>query len=372
MFDLGHQTNIGTEYAIYLYRDDGTRIAKLTRVQAFRYSHVLNNIGDFSIILPFDFDRNLIKRNYRVGFWRKPHGRSTTLDFMGLIKLHERAGEPIVRTIGGKALNTLIKQRIIAYPAGGQYAAYSDKKDNADDMMKAVIRENMGSLALNTVRSLSSTYFSVASDVSAGPTIWRQFSNDNLLATLIKFSDGAREDGTEIYFDIVPVTETQFEFRTYTNQRGRDRTVDGRAPVILRGDALLGPEYVEDWTEEANTVYAGGAGEGDRRLLTSVNSSEAISDAFARAETFYDGREVQQSALIDAANSELIARRAVRKFTAGIGNIPGALYGVDWQFGDRVTAYYDDERFDCMIRSVECSVDASGYESVGARLEVVI
>jgi hypothetical protein len=374
VFDLSQSTAIGSEFAIFLYRDDGTRIAQIVDVERFEYTKVVNGLGHFEIVLPHTFDPTLIARHRRVNIWRKPAGGHMAIDFAGLIKrIHRQdVNGVVVRMIGGSSLNGLLQQRIVAYPAG---QSQSEKTDQIDDMMKAIVRENLGSLATDGLRQLSSTFFAVSSDVGLGPTATKGFSNKNMLAVLLDLSNVARQKGTEIYFDIVPVTETQMEFRTYLNQPGQDRTSTGSSPLefsVERGN-LLAPEYDEDFGEESNSVYAGGQGEGERRVLLSESSSEALLDAFARSEAFHDGRnEPDPVALRDAAKAELIERRPVRRFVSQIQQNIGSLYGLDWQLGDRVTATFDGLQFESLIRSVTVRVDGNGAEGVNSFLEAFV
>ena len=51
---------------------------------------------------------------------------------------------------------------------------------------------------------------------------------------------------------------------------------------------------------------------------------------------------------------------------------PRSRYGVDWDFGDKVTARYRGREFHGDIRSVTVTIDASGLETVRAGLEIDI
>jgi hypothetical protein len=369
--------SIGGEYQIFLKRDTGERIALLDPdTLSFAYTNVVNGLGPFSLHLPASFDRDLIARNRRVEFWRKPPGGSFRRDYVGLITRHFRSqarGGNIVREIGGSSLNVLLKRRIVAYAAGGVHLPYSKKTDQIDDMMKAIVRENLGSLA-NTTRQLSSSLFSVEADAGLGPSITRQFSMDNVFTLLNSLSANARAEGTEIYFEIVPTTETQFEFRTYVGQPGQDRTASsGISPLVFSFERENVSEMSldEDWEDEINVFQVGGQGEADRRTLLTVNTYSAIQDALARAEGFYDGRNISPdaTALQDAGHAELLQHRALKRLTAKIVNAPGALYQKDWWFGDRVTLSFDGLQVDALIRSVSVARDGNFRESIDSTLE---
>lgn len=365
---------MGTEYELVLYTQDGLRLAVIDQAVDFEYLRVLNGLGRFHVNLPVGFDKALIAKNRRIGFWRKPAGGARSQDFHGIVTRPVRrqsTGTVVARAIAGYSSNLLLRRKFVNYSAGSSQAEQSGPADN---VMKAIVRENLGSSA-SGARQLPSTIFSVASDAGRGPTISRAFAWKNVLEILQELSNDARQKGTEVYFDVVPVSENQVEFRTYIGQPGADRTAGGPIPLIVGVDYdnLKDAEYDENFDDEVNAVSAGGQGEGAARVRATAVTPEASNNPFARAELFLDARhEANGNALLDIAEAELIAQRGTRRFSTQIQEAPGTIYGVDWSFGDRVTATFDGEQFDCLIRAVEVKVDGNGKEQITATLEAFV
>src|SRR3990167_2791085 len=94
----------GTDYEIWITKDDGTRLygvqytytpapsphprrsqpnwvnitsgrqALVENAIEFSFTRILNYIGYFSLLLPGSFDKDLLRYDNRVLFWRKPVG----------------------------------------------------------------------------------------------------------------------------------------------------------------------------------------------------------------------------------------------------------------------------------------------------------
>ncbi len=193
-----------------------------------------------------------------------------------------------------------------------------------------------------------------------------------------EIADAARTAGTEVYFQITPTTETAFEFRTYIDQLGRDRTTDSTTsrPLIfgLEYGNMAMPVLDEDARDEINFAYALGQGEGAlRSIQTSEDTTRTGRSIFGRREGKIDARaQTTDAAVVDAADGLLVKGRPVTTFAADLLNVPGSIFGKDWDFGDRITATYDGRQFDALVRAVTVRVGANGAESIDAVLEAYL
>jgi hypothetical protein len=274
--------------------------------------------------------------------------------------------------VSGPSFKDLLDRRIVAYAAE---SAQATETNEADDAMKAVVRENLGALATVAARQISATYFSVEADTTLGPSITKAFSYRNVLTTLREFSDMARDAGTEIYFDFEHTSDTAFVFRTYKGQTGADRTsTTNISPVVFSVEFgnLQSPSYLIDWDAEANFIYAGGQGvQSNRVIQTATDTARSGMSIFGRSEKFSDARNDSSTAgVLNTAKAGLIESRPAKSFSATIVDSDRARYGREWWFGDRVTASYRGNQFDCLIRAVNGSVESSGLEKIDARLEL--
>jgi hypothetical protein len=190
----------------------------------------VNDISYCSVTLPGNFHatyKTMIDVDYMVEFWRHPAQGAMRLESVFFVRdiIYEEdfKGNDII-ILAGPDGNDLLNRRIVAYAAG---SSQSDKTNQADDMMKEIVTENLGSSA-TAPRDLTDLNFTVAGDVTAAPSITKAFSWRNVLDVLQDIVAISAENGTDLYFDVVPVvissSEIGFEFRTYTDQPGQDRT----------------------------------------------------------------------------------------------------------------------------------------------------
>ena len=198
-----------TAYELWLTSDTGERLAILERAVSFTYTHATGGLGFFSVTLPGTFPRQFLDTTRRVLFFRKPSGGAMALDFVGFIRrvvASTDANNQLTRTISGNGPNWLLDGRIVYASAGSPGA---EKTGDADDLMKAMVREQMGASAA-TARALLSTFFSVQADSSMGPTITKAFAYRPVLDVLQELTQIARQAGVETFWEIRPLDTTRF------------------------------------------------------------------------------------------------------------------------------------------------------------------
>lgn len=364
-------------YEVWLLSDTGSRLALLDNVQSFGYTKAVNSSGQFNLTLPATFDVSKLQKDRRIAIYRKPYGGVLALDFMGIIETIGRAGRVPNRMCSGVGLNGLLERRYVLYYASSAQAAYSSKA--ADDAMKQIVRENLGASATTgnsryVSNVISASYFTVQADLAQGATIGKQFAWRRVSDVLREIADASRQAGTEIFYEIVPLTESTFEFQTFKTLRGIDRR--NQMTFGVEYGNLDEPIYIESWADEVNYAVAGGQGENANRALNSAeDTTRSNVSIFGKSEGFVNATNVTgtsaavSAALLEQARSVVNAGRPKRTFSARIINAPHALYGVHWGYGDYVTATYDGLTFDAMIRAVTVTVDEKGLEKIEARIE---
>lgn len=369
-----------TQYQVYLHRDDGQRIATIDRYFTLSFTRALNNFGAFSIDLPRSFDPSILKNDQRISIWRKPPNGAMYREFYGLIRIPQTAGVQRIHTISGYDFNYLLYTHQTEYTAGSSQAKVSATP--ADNAMKAIVRNEMGASATTrfsgdsggAARALNSTYFTVEANTSLGPNISRQYAWRRVLDVLKDMANDARQAGTDIYFDMDHVDETQVIFRTYKNQRGLDRRSSSSTPILFGVDFgnLADPLLLRDATDEVNAALAMGSGTQATRNLVEVVGTNATLDLWSRAEATVNApMDSTSAALTSAANAALIGGRIRQTFNATLINVGNTIYGRDYNFGDRVTISYDGSQFDALIRGVTVMV-ANGLERIVPTLETYL
>jgi len=154
-----------------------------------------------------------------------------------LIKIS--TGKPDTIVISGPDLNDLLVRRIIAYDAG---TAEAKKNAEADDMMKEYVDENLGPSAVAARQLPTELGFEIADDQTAGPTLEYGAEFNNLFDVLSDISDRAAEDGTRVYFGVIPIVRDGIvipRFVTRVGQWGDDRTGTIRMGEGVRKSTLM-------------------------------------------------------------------------------------------------------------------------------------
>lgn len=265
------------------------------------------------------------------------------------------------------ALGLVLGSRNVAYNDNN---AYTYKLDEADDMMKQVVRENLGDLATDTTRSLAGLV-NVAPYGSSAPIIrYGSFARQQVLDVLKNIADASATNAstpTWLGFDVVlpDANSGVLEFRTYINQRGADhRFPGGYPPVVLdinAGNIASGKSGVS-YREAASYIYAGGPSVGDiRPIVPSQNSAMLALSPFARIERFVDGSQYSDPAAL--TNFALAARRASRprrSMETTITEVQNTLRGVHWDYGDYLTGSSRDGTFDFRVNNIVVTLEADG------------
>lgn len=361
-------------YAIKIYDAVGQQLTELGDFVSLDVALVEKRVGRLvlsvnSTALP----RSLIKEDGRVEVWRAVDSGPYRLLGQKVFFIRRPQRKRGLTTITALCSNTLLNRRIIAYASG---TAYTSKTDFADDMIKAIARENLGSLATDADRDWSA-YLSVAADQSLAPELTKAFARQKMLPLLQALADASAEAGTYLSFDIVTTAGSQLEFRTFINQRGVDhRYPNGFNPIILReGAGLENVDLDEDWSDEQTVIYAGGQGEGTARVVKTASNPARIGiSPFGRIEDWIDSRQNDdEDAVQDDADSELWHSRAHTTFAADLVDQPNLRFQVEYDYGDYLTAVFQDDvsqletTYDVRLDAIHLVMNQQG-EKLTARL----
>jgi len=365
-------------YSVSLLNPIGEQLDLLDDWLTLSYTRSVNDVGVLELVLDGNYSpfANL-KLDGRLVVWRNAGGRSyADTDTVFLIRQIERtlssSGQRTITVVGLSAVE-LLRRRIVAYDAGSSQAS---KSDLADDLLKEIVAENLGSSATDSNRDIS-TYLDIEADVSLGPTVTTDFARDNVLSVCQEISQSTIQAGSPVYFDVVAPTQSTLEFRTFRGQRGLDHTFpSGTNPVVLSPDRgnLVNVRRTYDWSDEVTFAYVGGQGlESDRDVQSASSGDRIANSPLNRRERFvsYSQATSGSAALVNQAEAALREGRPKRSFVGELVNVPGATeYGVHWKFGDLVTAQFEGESVDCMVEAVQVSF-VRGRESINAKLRVV-
>jgi hypothetical protein len=367
------------DYTIWLADATGTRVHLLDGFEALDVGLVTNDVGKLVLTMPGAFDPRLVPIDGRIFVYRQPTGGASALlgEQAWLVRRVQRTldaqGRRVVVLHAYAALE-LLRRRVVAYNAT---TSYTEKTAAADNMIKAIARENLGSLATDTARSWASL-LTVAADTGAAPSVTLGFARQNVLTTVQKVCQASAQNGTRLYVDIVAPTDTTLELRTYTARRGTDHGSTSAAPTVFAPEFgnLIDPSIDDDYSEEITYVYAGGQGQEDQRIVaTATDATRAGRSPFGRREGFRDARQVANNPIAaqleDEAAAALEAGRPRRRFTATLLDTPGTTFGIHWGWGDTITARWEDASGDYRIEAVRLGV-AGGRETIETRLDATV
>lgn len=307
-----------------------------------------------------------IGRDWRLEIWRDIAGQGASLDtdtvwlIQRVTRRVDSHGQRLLILEAVPSL-ALLEWRIVAYPHGSSQATRHNVP--ADDAIKAIVRENVGTLA-GADRDISA-WLHVEHDTSAGAPISTACARRTLLAVAQELAEASATAGTPLFFDIVATGSRGLEFRTYTGARGADRSLvgSGLVEVSAATGTLANEERVRDWYDEVTHVYVAGQGAAAGRQVIEVGDEvRAAATPFGRRETVRDARHI---ATEQGLRSEGYARLAAGLPTDEIsGQIisraPHAIYGHHWKFGDVVQAVVWGEVIRCRVDSVAVALTASG------------
>jgi hypothetical protein len=368
-----------SRHRLGLFTDIGLQLAELRQIETFTYYRVANSVGGFKMILKPDFDETLIDVDHIIQFWRQAHGGEERLMVAGFCRkwgwFEDRRGNDRF-FVEGVDQNDLIDRRIVAYFAE---ESESVKTDLADDMIKAIIRENMGSLApvdeAGRPRAYDANYFTTMADTSEGPSVTRSFAWRYVLPVIQEIAQSSRDLGSPLYFDVVPsAVPAVYEFQTFIPYLGVDRSSSSSSPVIFsREFSNLGrPRWEEDWFEERNYVWGGGQGEEDDRMMDPEDDVWRMHKSlWNRRECFQDAREEStQLGVANKAYERMQKERPVVRFIGDLLDSNLTRFGKDWNYGDNITARYHGREFSGVIDGYTISVDKEGKEEFTARMEI--
>jgi hypothetical protein len=257
-----------------------------------------------------------------------------------------------------------LDRRIVAYYAG---TAYTNKTADADDMMKAVVRENLGATATVTTRALSD--LTVDADAGLGPSLTRAFCRQNVLSVIQGIQENSRAAGSEVFWRMYPNGDG-WRFATMLGQLGTDRRELGMH-LSEANENIIITSAGFDASEEVNSMYAGGQGRNELRLIgTASDTSRIALSPYNLREAFYSAAmETTQAGVDDAAEQELSKRRAKRVLAGTITERMNFRYGIEWDFGDKMRVEHGGQTYDVIVRKVKIDITDRG-ENITAFVEV--
>lgn len=358
-------------YEVWLTDPLGQRLILIDRISSLSATRVTNNVGILSLTVPSIYDP-YIRADNVIEVWRDR--KLFDAYFIRKWKFVDDNNKPSTIITAYNGIN-LLDRRIVAYSA---HSEQSEMTDNADDMMKAIVRYAVTDSATDADRRWTNNGFVVDGDLGAAPSISMAFAYRNVLEVLYDIAGASRQSGTRLYFDVLPMSRSGgligWRFCTNIGQPGIDRT--GVEQVVFSTDFgnLYNPELMFDHTDERNVIYAGGPGTGVGRVVVEVEDvvlSKASPWARYEAFTNCSGQAKTKSQITAAGKSELINNRPRMEFSGDLTSTTFTPFKVRWDFGDLVVVGYRGYQYNAIINMISIALDGAGKETIKAGFEVI-
>lgn len=359
------------------YNNPIMNISDFYKIELFRSEF---GVGSLYIDLPLKEYKDVgFQVDWRIEIYRKTYrtGLVRVGNTQWLIKLVrnkvDNQNEETIHILAYDPLH-ILRKRIVAYIAG---TSQSHKEDmHADDMIKAIIRENLGALAVDGARDLSQ-WLIVEEDKSQAPKITvDDFSFQQVLPILTDICVKSEAEGVYLSFDIEYDDNLEkLIFKTYTKQRGIDRGSDSIMPLYLShhtdfgnimGSGLNYASAELDASDEVTFVYSGKQSEDTNCFFGTLANQSAIDKSpFGRAEDFittgdslvYEDVQMEARAWLQDKYRNMI-------LNAHIQQDADIQFGRDYNFGDIVAFRYLGETFNIHLDEFKIVVDSKGAEDI--------
>jgi hypothetical protein len=271
----------------------------------------------------------------------------------------------------------LLGRRIVAYDGANNS---SDRNPlPSDTAMVRTVVDNFGSAAAshNTapayttdpIRSTIATGGWLAIPAAAGTVVnqWEgDIENSNVLEVLQRIAEYSFSQNEPLFFDVIQTGPYgQFQFQTYLNQRGTDRTTatGGANAITISPENNTIGEYELRFSckDYINRVYAAGQGSGNTRPYETVDkatlAADLVTDPFALREEFLSVNSDNATDIRKDGEAELAAKALAVQLSGTLTDTSAFQFGRDYNFGDRFTAFVEGTTVEVFIDTMDISIE---------------
>ena len=364
-------------YNLILRSTDGALLTFISTYENLDFAYKESSIGECVLQTNSQlFDTAFLAKDNILEIWRTTTSGATYLEGERVWYLvHWRFNQQGASTILGIQMiftdaNSVLVRRIIAYAAE---TAYARKTAAYDDMMKAIVRENFGALAVVPARSIA-TYLQVQANLSLAPSRTKDFAWENVLDKITEIGNASFATAANSYlsFDTVYIAPGLNEFRTYFLCRGIDHgSASGDVREVSVANGSLANAVLDiDYSQVENHIYVAGQGREDAVEMYEI--FDAVSEGASvinRCEGYVkaSGSFRLPGDISSEGRTALGERRGRTAFDGNVVDTPGMQYGINYGYGDIVMAVFAGYTIDCHIDTVHIT-SAGGNETLDIKL----
>lgn len=263
----------------------------------------------------------------------------------------------LIFNLYGSGYTQMLSRRVVVPPAGAKDSTYSGA---AETVFKSFVSDAMVS-PIDAARIFPGV--TIDPDLGGGDVIDYNARYTNLQTVCENVANYGKLDfgvvgGATLGTYVVKAKELWGTDRRDINPYGNIPTIFS----LAYGNMAI-PILSINASDEKNFIYVGGEGEGEQRIIATVNDPAAIAlSPWGRKEAFVEGREQDTTTgLIAVGQAYLEDHRVVQSLSFDIRSVTGGQWMVDWELGDLITARYFDRTFQKKI--IEVGVVVSGEAS---------
>lgn len=360
-------------HEVVVYNQLGERQAILQGWERIMYCQQVNAPGYHEIQMKLAYNdwrvellRDELESDWIFEIYREVGG--------GMLKVYEgfhrtaceqvTADGYIVFSLYGRGFLDLLNRRICVPDAGQEYVYFSGA---GETVIKQFVDHTCVS---NSDPKRNFPGLSIEADAGEGEYVEYSARFTNLMTVVSTIAAQ-----TELDFGIVgagKAGEFVFQVRPLWGQDRRHPNIGNNQPVIF--DIALGniesAIYTRNSSDERNTFYIGGQGQGQNRtIVIDEDTGAAGRSPWNRIESFVDARaEQNDDGLMVIASRQRDKYKYCPDLSFSVRETPGTRWIKDWQVGDIVTAQYYGHYFLKKIERVVVTVsaqDAGSPETIG-------
>jgi hypothetical protein len=350
-------------YKFVLMDQLGQDITTLTGVVSLTASRALNTVGSATVTFLDDLGIESLRYDNRIAIYRNDYllgnthwliKKPTKIRNGWIANCKDTLSIPDDRQVA-YARETIFSEKTVEFGTNGP----------ADDLMKAFMRENLGSSATDTTRDLSS-YLTIEQNLSLGQSVEKSASQQSIFSVMKSMADDSKNKGTDLYFDIIP-SPSKLLFFVRSGHLGNNN----QGIVFSRENNNLQEEQISwDYENEKTVIYVQGYGRGATQIIRKVSDTDrAMRSPFGIRETSINRTDIDVDSVLDSEGSiELSRLRAKQTLTGVVQENDNTVFGRDFNYGDLVTIAIDNISAPALFRAFSVSVD-NGQENLDIRLE---
>lgn len=354
----------------------GVELQVASSLVSLQAARAFNTIGSGTLVLnDSDYPPWFWRKNMRIKIYRSSDNGPFALlgNTEWFLKSANWKYSEGVWEIGLKDTISILDGPLIAYPQDTIYADKTFENINSDtpnNLMRAFVRENMGSLAVDPDRDRSE-WLDVEADRVYGDETEKTASYQELLGVLTSIAADSEAAGVPLVMDVVPIADNRYEFRVKHDFLGSDRSSGPGKVAFASGlNNIKDIQFLWDYNTDTTVAYVGGVGDGAGRFTVVVSDYKRVNlNPFNRYERFVDLRDEDSETVLESEGLTYIQKnRSKLVISAQVVDIPGLRFGRDYFYGDRVMVSAGTYEIPCLINAFSTSY-SNGEEQLDLRLK---